>query len=158
MQRDLVTEYPNVSAIDIREIIRTLQGIVRNITLGITIVGVIALASGMLILIGAVAMTRFQRHYEAAIYRTLGASTRRITAMVAVEYGVLGTLAGLVGASGAVILSWAVTTRLLQMEWAWEPVIPLAGIGSTAAIVLVVGLVASFDVILRKPLGSLRNE
>ncbi|MEX2270949.1 MAG: FtsX-like permease family protein [Vicinamibacterales bacterium] len=158
LQRDLVTAYPNVSAIDIREIIRTIQGVVRNITLGITIVGVIALSSGMLILVGAVAMTRFQRHYEAAIYRTLGASTTRITAMVAVEYGVLGSLAGILGAAGAVALSWAVTTRLLQMEWAWEAAIPLIGVAATAATVLAVGLIASLDVIVRKPLGSLRSE
>lgn len=158
MQRDLVAAYPNVSAIDIREIIRTIQGVVRNITLGITIVGAIALASGMLILIGAVAMTRYQRHYEAAIYRTLGASTRRITAMVAVEYGVLGILAGILGAAGALVLSWAVTTRLLRMEWGWEPVIPLTGMAATAASVLAVGLIASLDVIIRKPLGSLRGE
>ena len=68
-----------------------------NITLGVTVVGAITLVSGVLILIGAVAMTKFQRLYEAAIYRTLGASTRVLTAMVAVEYGVLGLLAGPAG-------------------------------------------------------------
>ncbi|MDQ3069704.1 MAG: ABC transporter permease [Acidobacteriota bacterium] len=158
LQRDLVTAFPNVSAIDVREIIRSIQGVVQNITLAITIVGIIALSSGMLILIGAVAMTRFQRHYEAAVYRTLGASTKRIVAMVAVEYGVLGTLAGLLGALGAVALSWAVTTRLLEMEW--EPGAPLAaaGVAATAVVVLVVGLVASLDVIVKKPLASLRGE
>ncbi len=158
LQRDLVTAFPNVSAIDVREILNTIQGVVRNITLAITIVGVIALGSGMLILIGAVAMTRFQRHYEAAIYRTLGASTKRIAAMVAVEYGVLGTLAGVLGSLGAVALSWAVTTRLLEMRWSAEAGLAAAGIVATAAVVLVVGLIASLDVIVRKPLGSLRGE
>ena len=52
-----------------------------------TIVGVVTLFGGVLILVGAVAMTKFQRLYDAAIYRTLGASTRMVTAMVAVEYG-----------------------------------------------------------------------
>ena len=158
LQRDLVAAYPNVSAIDVREIIRTIQGVVQNITLAITIVGVIALASGMLILTGAVAMTRYQRHYEAAIYRTLGASTRRLTAMVAVEYGVLGTLAGLLGAAGAVALSWAVTTRLLEMEWELTPHLAAIGVAATALVVLAVGLAASIDVLLKKPLGSLRGE
>ena len=158
LQRDLVTAFPNVSAIDVREIINTIQGVVRNITLAITIVGIIALGSGMLILIGAVAMTRFQRHYEAAIYRTLGASTKRIAAMVAVEYGVLGMLAGVLGSLGAVALSWAVTTRLLDMRWGAEPGLAAVGIVATAAVVLVVGLVSSVDVIVKKPMGSLRGE
>lgn len=158
LQRDLVRAFPNVSAIDVREIIRAIQGVVENITLAITIVGVIALASGMLILVGAVAMTRFQRHYESAIYRTLGASTKRVAAMVAVEYGVLGTLAGVLGALGAVALSWAVTTRLFDMDWTPEPGLTGAGIAITAAVVLTVGLLASLDVLVRKPLGSLRRE
>ena len=55
----------------------------------------------MLILIGAVAMTKFQRVYEAAILRTLGASTRLLTTMLALEYCALGLLAGLIGAAGA---------------------------------------------------------
>nr|MBA3950069.1 FtsX-like permease family protein [Acidobacteriota bacterium] len=158
LQRDIVTGFPNVSAIDVREIIGTIQGVVRNITLAITIVGVIALGSGMLILIGAVAMTRFQRHYEAAIYRTLGASTKRIAAMVAVEYGVLGLLAGILGSLGAVALSWAVTTRLFDMRWSGEAGLAATGIAATAAVVLIVGLLASLDVIVKKPLGSLRGE
>ena len=75
-------------------------------TLAITIVGAVALLSGVLILIGAVAMTKFQRVYEAAILRTLGASTRMIGTMLAVEYGGLGLLAGAIGAAGALGLSW----------------------------------------------------
>jgi putative ABC transport system permease protein len=52
----------------------TVQSILDNVTLAISIVGGIALTSGVLILIGAVAMTKFQRVYEAAILRTLGAA------------------------------------------------------------------------------------
>ena len=74
---------------------------VDNVTLAISIVGGVALSSGVLILIGAVAMTKFQRVYEAAILRTLGASTRTLGTMLALEYSALGLLAGLIGAAGA---------------------------------------------------------
>ena len=52
------------------------------------------LFSGALILVGAVAMTKFQRVYEAAVFKTLGASTRPSRLMLLIEYGVLGLLAG----------------------------------------------------------------
>src|SRR5260221_1547149 len=100
-QRDLVAEFPNVSAIDLREVLATVKGAVDNVTLAISIVGGIALVSGVLILAGAVAMTKFQRVYEAAILRTLGASTRMLGAMLALEYGGLGLLAGALGAARA---------------------------------------------------------
>src|SRR5690606_15262878 len=68
LQRVLVKAYPNVSVIDVREIIATIREMVENLTLGVTIVGAVMLAGGVLILIGAVAMTKYQRTYEAAIY------------------------------------------------------------------------------------------
>ena len=65
-----------------------------KVTLAITVVGGLVLFSGALILIGAVAMTKFQRVYEAAVFKTLGANTRTIAQMLLFEYGVLGLLAG----------------------------------------------------------------
>jgi putative ABC transport system permease protein len=73
LQRDLVKGFPNVSAIDVAAVVQSIREILNNVTLGVTIVGAITLVGGVLILIGAVAMTKFQRLYEAAIYRTLGA-------------------------------------------------------------------------------------
>ena len=50
-------------------------------------VGSLVLLSGLLILIGAVAMTKFRRVYEAAIFKTLGATRRVIATVLLVEYG-----------------------------------------------------------------------
>jgi putative ABC transport system permease protein len=157
-QRDLVTRFPNISAIDVREILATLQQAVGNITLAITIVGAVALVSGILILAGAVAMTKFQRVYEAAILRTLGASTRMLAAMLALEYGALGLLAGLVGAGGAIALTWGVSRHVFDIPW--RPAPGLAAIGAVVTMLLVgiVGVTSSYDVLRRKPLGTLRAE
>jgi putative ABC transport system permease protein len=157
-QRALVRSFPNVSAIDVREIVRSIREVVDNVSLGVTVVGVVMLIGGTLILIGAVAMTKFQRLYDAAIYRTLGASTRRLTAMVTVEYGVLGALAGLLGAAGAGLMSWVLAEYLFEIDWRPAPGMLLAGVGLTAALVSVIGLVASADVLVRKPLATLKGE
>ena len=115
LQHDIVSQLSqHVSAIDARDVIARIQAVVDNVVLAISIVGGIALASGVLILVGAVAMTKFQRVYEAAILRTLGASTRLLTTMVALEYSALGLLAGLIGAFGALALSWAVSALRLR--------------------------------------------
>jgi len=158
LQFDLVSRYPNVSAIDARDVIARIQSVVDNVVLAISIVGGIALASGVLILVGAVAMTKFQRVYEAAILRTLGASTGLLTTMVALEYSALGLLAGLIGALGALALSWAVTKYLLDIPWKPEPVLLLGGAFLTMALVAAVGVLASAEVLRQKPLGALRAE
>ena len=157
-QRDLVERFPNVSAIDIREIVATLQSVVDNVTLAISIVGLVALTSGVLILIGAVAMTKFQRVYEAAILRTLGASTRLLATMVALEYSALGLLAGLIGAAGALALSWAACRWIFEIDWRPAPGLLTAGAVLTAVLVGFIGVAASADVLRKKPLGTLRAE
>ncbi len=157
-QRDLVTKYPNVSAIDVREVLAALQGVIDNVTFAISIVGAVALASGALILIGAVAMTKFQRVYEAAILRTLGASTRLLATMLALEYSALGLIAGLIGAGGAMGLSWAVCRYVFEIEWSPAPLLLTAGAVITTALVGIIGVLASADVLRKKPLATLRAE
>ena len=127
-------------------------------TLAISIVGGIALTSGVLILIGAVAMTKFQRVYEAAILRTLGASTRLLGTMLALEYSALGLLAGIIGAVGALALSWAACRCVFDIEWQPAPLVLSVGALLTALLVGVIGVLASADVLRKKPLATLRAE
>jgi putative ABC transport system permease protein len=158
LQYELVSKYPNITAIDAREVLARIRSVVDNVVFAISVVGGVALASGVLILIGAVAMTKFQRVYEAAILRTLGASTRMLGTMLALEYSALGLLAGLIGAAGALGLSWAVTKYLLDIAWRPAPLLLGSGVVLTTLLVAVVGVVASTDVLRKKPLGALRAE
>jgi len=157
LQRDLVRAYPNVSVIDVSTVLASVREVVGNATVAITVVGTVTVASGILVLIGAVAMTRFQRVYDAAIYRTLGASTRRLATMVAIEYGALGALAGVLGGAGALGLSWLAAARLFEIAWqpGWWAL--AAGVGTTTVVVAAIGLAASIDIIVRKPLATLRQ-
>ena len=154
----IVAGYPNVSVIDLREVLDTIQTIVDNVTLAVTVVGALVLLSGSLILIGAVSMTKFRRVYEAAILKTLGASSRLIATMLLLEYGVLGAIAGTVGALGAVALSWAVARYALDLPWEPAPLLTIGGIVVTAIFVAAIGVIASLDVLRHKPLATLRAE
>ena len=158
MQAALAVRFPNVSVIDLREILQIIQTVVDNVTLAVTVVGVLVLLSGALILVGAVSMTKFRRVYEAAILKTLGASSRRIAAMLVLEYGVLGAIAGVIGATGAIALSWAIATYALELPWDATPGLTLVGVVATTALVAAIGVVASIDVLRHKPLATLRAE
>jgi putative ABC transport system permease protein len=158
MQGQMVASFPNVSVIDLREVLDTIKTLVDNVTLAVTVVGGLVLFSGVLILIGAVSMTKFRRVYEAAILKTLGASSRLIATMLLLEYGVLGAIAGTVGASGAVALSWAVARYGLDLPWEPAPFLTVGGIIVTALAVAAIGVLASLDVLRHKPLSTLRAE
>ena len=158
LQRDVVAAYPNVSSIDMREILATVQRVVSNVSFAITMVGMVVVAAGVLILIGAVAMTKFQRIYEAAIFKTLGATSRNIATMLALEYGTMGMLAGVVGAIGSVALSGTLSTYVLEIPWTPAILQSAGGVAATAVAVGVVGVIASVDVMRNKPLAILRGE
>jgi putative ABC transport system permease protein len=157
-QHDLVERFPNVSVIDFREILETLRDVMSKVTLAITVVGALVLFSGGLILIGAVAMTKFQRVYEAAVFKTLGANTRTIARMLFLEYGVLGSLAGLIGSLGAIVLTWGVSKYALEIPWRIFAGEHVGGVFLTAALVATIGVVSSLDVLRNKPLSTLRAE
>ncbi len=157
-QHDLVERVPNVSVIDFHEILETIRDVMSKVTLAISVVGGLVLFSGALILIGAVAMTKFQRVYEAAIFKTLGANTRTIAQLLLLEYGVLGSLAGLVGSLGAVVLTWAVSRYALEIPLRLRASEHVGGVVLTAMLVAVIGVVSSLDVLRNKPLATLRSE
>jgi putative ABC transport system permease protein len=158
LQTDLVGLAPNVSVVDGREILQAVKTVVDNVTLAVTVVGTLVVLSGLLILAGAVAMTKFRRIYEAAIFKTLGATRRLITSVLLVEYGLLGALAGTIGALGAMGLTWGISRFALDIPFRPLPLLTIGGIIATSLLVAVVGIIASWDVLQRKPLATLRGE
>jgi putative ABC transport system permease protein len=158
LTHDLVVRFPNVSVIDLREVLETIRKVFGVVTVAIDVVGSLVMLTGALILVGAVAVTKFQRVYEAAIFKTLGASSRSIAAMLMVEYGLLGTLAGAVGSFGALALVWGISRFALDIPW--RPVLHenAASTIVTSLLIMVIGVVASADVLTRKPLAALRAE
>jgi putative ABC transport system permease protein len=158
LQSEVVSRYPNVSVIDGQEMITTIRTVIDNVTLAVTVVGSLVVLSGLLILIGAVAMTKFRRIYEAAIFKTLGATRQMIATVLLLEYGVLGALAGTIGSLGAIALTWGISRFALDIPWSPLPLISVAGIVISSILVAIVGVTASWEVLQRKPLATLRAE
>lgn len=154
----MIDLYPNVQIVDVAEIVAVVQRLVENFVLAISFVGSFVILSGILILIGSVTLTKSQRVYENAVLKTLGAKRRTLTAILVAEYGILGFLAGLIGAVFALLLSYAVSTYVLEIEWQANPSLLGIGIFVTFLLVTVCGTAASFDVLLRKPLATLRSQ
>ncbi len=158
LQGELVAKYPNVSVIDGREMLNAVRTVIDNVTLAVTVVGTLVMFSGLLILVGAVAMTKFRRIYEAAIFKTLGATRGMIASVLLLEYGVLGTLAGTIGSLGAIALTWGISRFALDIPWRALPLVSVSGIAVSALLVAAVGVMASWEVLQRKPLATLRAE
>ena len=158
LQREVVERFPNVQVFDVADILAAVQRLINNFVIAVSFVGSFVMLSGILIFIGSIALTKSQRIYENAILKTLGARRLTLATILFSEYGVLGALAGAMGAGFAVALSYVVSRYLLDIEWSLQPTLFLGGIAITAAIVTLVGVAASFDVLFKKPLSTLRSQ
>ena len=58
----------------------------------------------------------------------------------------------------AVALTWGVSRHLLDIPWRPAPWLAVAGALVTTALVGIVGVSSSYDVLRKKPLGTLRAE
>ncbi|MEP6788571.1 MAG: FtsX-like permease family protein, partial [Acidobacteriota bacterium] len=158
LQREVLDKFPNVQIFDVADIIEAVNRLVSNFVIAISFVGSFVLLSGILILIGSVALTKSQRIYENAILKTLGANRRTLATILLAEYGILGLLAGIIATTFAISLSYIVTKYLMAIDWEFDPVLALSGVLITALLVTIVGAAASFDVLFRKPLATLRSQ
>ena len=80
---------------------------------------------GLIVLVGVIASSRYQRIEESVLLKTLGASRRQVVAIMALEYLFLGAFAAATG----VILSlggvWALNRYLFEIGFA--PRLPARG-------------------------------
>jgi predicted lysophospholipase L1 biosynthesis ABC-type transport system permease subunit len=67
-------------------------------------------------------------------------------------------MAGIIGAVFATALSYAVSKYILEIEWEFDLSLMILGILITAALVMIIGAIASFNVLFKKPLSTLRSQ
>jgi putative ABC transport system permease protein len=158
LQRSLIDRFPNVQIFDVADIVETIQKLVNNFVLAISFVGSFVILSGILILIGSIALTKSQRVYENAVLKTLGAKRLTLATILFAEYGLLGILAGIIGSVFATALSFAVAEYILEINWEFDFSLMMTGVLTTAFLVMIVGAISSFDVLFRKPLATLRSQ
>lgn len=156
-QRDLVLRYPNVAALDLTLVQETLDSVLGSVSLAIRFMALFSIVSGLLVLVGAIATTRFQRMRESVLLKTLGASRRQIIGITVTEYSALGALAGLTGVLLAGVAGWALMRFFFDVPF-HLPGLPLGGLAVAAGLITtIVGLANSWHVLGSTPLAVIRE-
>lgn len=158
VQQAVVEALPNVSAIDLQLVLETLDGIFEKVQFVIQFMALFTVATGVIVLAGAVMSGRFQRLREVVLLRTLGATSRQLWQIQLVEYAVLGLLAAAVGCGLAVL------GNLLLAAFVFETVGVVSGVtlgiafSAVMVITLATGMFSNRGVTNHPPLEVLRAE
>jgi putative ABC transport system permease protein len=157
LQRDLVSAFPNVSALDFSRVQEALDAVLTRVRQAVGFLGVFSALAGVLVLVGALATSRVQRLREGALLKTLGARRRQVLTVLLTEYLALGSIATASGLVLALIAAALVVPIVFEMEYSFR-------LGSIAAIwvavvglTVLVGLLGSRDLLRRPPLPVLRD-
>ena len=157
VQRAIFERYPTITAINIADILDTIQSLLGQITLIIRFLAGFSILSGAVILASGVASTRFRRIREVVVLKTLGATRPLIANVFSVEFALLGLLAGTAGALFANGLS-RLLLHLLEVDFAGSLRADTVATLATAALAVVTGWLASYRILGQKPLEVLREE
>ncbi len=153
----LARRFPSVSIFNVDDLLSQVRGIIDKAILAVQSVFGFTLFAGLVVLLAAVQSSREERRFESAMLRTLGARGATVWQGVMTEFVALGLLAGALAVAGAALAGAFVATRVLQVPYAFDPWLPLIGIGGGALLVCVSGWLATRSVISQPPILTLRG-
>tara|TARA_Y100000780_G_scaffold232293_1_gene262260 strand:- start:11884 stop:14433 length:2550 start_codon:yes stop_codon:yes gene_type:complete len=158
LQRELVKKFPNISIIDLRQVVTLVENILDKISWVITFMAFFSILTGIIVLIGSVRNSKYQRIRESVLLRTLGAQSKQILKINALEYLFLGVLGSGVGVLLSLLSSFLLAYFIFDTPFipSWVPfLVVLPGI---TLLVLAIGLFNSRGVLNSPPLQVLRKE
>ncbi|MBO6881623.1 FtsX-like permease family protein [Winogradskyella sp.] len=158
LQQAVVKDFPNVTIIDLRQVYTIVEDILSKVTWIINFMAFFSILTGIIVLIGSVRTSKYQRIKESVLLRTLGAQNKQILKISALEYLLLGLVGSLVG-----IVLALISAMLLALFVFNEPFVPsvipfVVFLPIISLLVLGIGLSNIRGVLNSSPLEVLRRE
>jgi putative ABC transport system permease protein len=151
-------DYPNLSLIDVDELLDRVREIVAQVTGAARWVLGFSLLAGALVLAAALTASAAERRQEAALLRTLGARRGQLLLSALCEFLLLGLIAGVTALCGAAAAGTWLASSVFRIHGFVEPWGALVGAAViAAAIVTALGLTGTRRVLRTSPLLILRR-
>ncbi|MEL7292264.1 MAG: FtsX-like permease family protein [Pseudomonadota bacterium] len=113
----LSRQHPTVSLMDIRVMGEKIQQLLAQIVWSITLLAGIGVLSGLLLIFTLLRLSLGQRQDEIQLYRTLGASKKRVERTIWAEYGLMALIASVI----AILGSEAVVAAIMWFGFELSP-------------------------------------
>ncbi|MBT8438542.1 MAG: FtsX-like permease family protein, partial [Gammaproteobacteria bacterium] len=153
VMKKLATDYPAVSILDLRPLLKQIRDIMDKGALAIETVFLFTLLAAVLVTLGAVLISKEERAQEIAVLRTVGASRKQVLLGVLAEFGLMGLISGLVAASLASITGYLVAIRLFGLAPVFNPLLWVTGLGIGVVTLLIVGYLSTRSLLNKPPLS-----
>ncbi len=154
---ELTRDFPNLTVVDVGSIIRQVQSVIDQVVTAVEFLFLFTLAAGVLVLYAALMGSQDERTREAGLLRALGATRKQLSQAQWIEFAMVGSLAGVLAASGAAATGWALARFVFKFEWSFDPAVWLAGLAVGIVCAFVGGWIGLRNVLRQPPLQTLRE-
>lgn len=157
-QRELLALFPNVSLIDLRLILSTIDEFFSKVSFIIQFMALFSILTGLVVLAGAVINSRYLRLKENVLLRTIGAARKQIIGMALLEYIYLGFFAGLAGILLSILSGWVLAIYFFEVIFLPDLfTLSIIWIG-VILLTVFIGWINTRGIINKSPLEVLRKE
>ena len=152
-----VRTFPGVTLLDLEVILSQVRMVIDRASLAVEYVFLFTLMAGIVVLLAAIQATRDERRFESALLHTLGASRRKVLQGIAVEFIVLGGLAGILAALGATAVGYVLANQIFELSYVVNPYLWVYGVLAGTVVVGVTGTLATRKAVTEPPVLVLRE-
>jgi len=157
-QQQLIMQYPNVSLIDLRLILSTVNDLFNKLGAVIRFLALFSIITGLVVLTGAVINSKYVRMKENVLLRTIGARTKQIMKITLIEYAYLGLFSALTGMVLSLGGGYLLTTFFFKITFSFDLLEVVTITAGVVLLTMIIGWWNSREVIATPPLQVLRKE
>ena len=148
---------PSVTMVRTGDVIGKIGDMLAQIALAIRAAAAVTIASGIVVLVGAVTASGQARRYDVMILKLLGASRRQVLLGQALEHLLLSAILAAVALVVGGIAGWYVVTQVFALPWAPDTSTIAGTLALSIMITLAVGTFSSLPALRARPAQGLHE-
>jgi putative ABC transport system permease protein len=154
----IARSFPTVTAVRIKDALDAVSNLLGKLVLAVRAASGVAIATGLLVLSGALATSLSARIYDAIVLKTFGATRPQLIAIYAVEFLVSGLATSLFAIVAGSLAAWALTRYVLEIPLDFSFAAAFLTAGLSMGLTLFAGLIGSWRALGARPAVHLRRE
>jgi len=139
-------------------ILATIDEFMSKVAFVIQFMALFSIATGLVVLAGAVINSKYIRLKENVLLRTIGALKKQIVSMTLIEYGYLGLFAGLTGILLSLFASWGLAILFFDIIFFPDFTSMLVIWLGVSMLTMIIGWLNTRSILNNSPLEVLRKE
>jgi putative ABC transport system permease protein len=157
LTRETAKHFPAIAAIRVKDALDAIDKIASELVLAARTAAAIAILTATFALASAVAAGQEARLHDAVVLKTLGATRPWLAGAYSLEFGLLGSVAGLISLTAGSLTAWTIIEMFMRLDFVFLPgPVFLTAVGALA-FTIVLGLAGTWRVLGQKPGRALRK-